>query len=162
MNKILNTKQAIRISKKLRDGDKSIVLCGGCFDILHSGHIDFLEKAKKQGDVLMILLESDETIQQMKGAHRPINTHKERAKILSALSCVDYVVMLPRLTKNDHYDELVISLKPAIIAITKGDPNKSHKVRQAKKISAHVRVVARKIENQSTTRLIQLLSKQNI
>ena len=62
-----------------------IVLVGGCFDILHLGHVVFLEKAKKEGDVLVVLLESDEKVRFLKGKGRPVHTQSERAEILSAL-----------------------------------------------------------------------------
>jgi rfaE bifunctional protein nucleotidyltransferase chain/domain len=159
MNKILTTEQAIKISEALRSTGKKIVLAGGCFDILHLGHITFLEKAKTQADIFFVLLESDENIKRTKGQSRPINTQNDRAKILSSLTVVDYVVTLPDITDNKLYDDLVIRIKPAIIATTAGDSNRSHKERQAEKIQAKVIDVTPPISNQSTSRLVNIFNE---
>lgn len=157
MKKILSINDAVIISNNLRDEGKAIVLVGGCFDILHVGHIIFLKAAKKAGDVLFVFLESDETIAKVKGKNRPINTQDDRAIILENLETVDYVIKLPAITENKTYDDMVISLKPAIIATTKGDPGRSHKERQAEKITGKVIDVTAPIVSKSTTRLIGVL-----
>jgi rfaE bifunctional protein nucleotidyltransferase chain/domain len=159
MNKILTTEQAIKTSEALRSAGKKIVLAGGCFDILHLGHITFLEKAKEEADIFFVLLESDENIKRTKGESRPINTQHDRAKILASLTMVDYVVTLPDITDNQMYDDLVIQIKPAIIATTAGDNNRSHKERQAEKIQAKVVDVTPPISNQSTSRLVNIFNE---
>ncbi|HUQ85741.1 MAG TPA: adenylyltransferase/cytidyltransferase family protein [Candidatus Limnocylindrales bacterium] len=159
MTKIINTDQAIDLSQKITKNGKTVVLVGGCFDILHVGHIAFLTKAKKAGDALFVLLESDESIKKIKGLNRPINTQTDRAIILESLEIVDYVITLPTIENDKDYDNLVISLKPAIIAITKGDPMKHHKDRQAKLVNGKVLVVSASIVNKSTTRLINILNE---
>src|SRR5271155_5547011 len=73
MGKIIHLKESKQLTNELHQQNQKMVLVGGCFDILHIGHITFLEEAKKQGDMLLVLLESDETITQTKGPHRPIN-----------------------------------------------------------------------------------------
>ena len=118
MDKILTPEQAVQEATKLNQEGKHIVLAGGCFDILHIGHITFLDKAKEQGDSLFVLIEHDENIKKTKGPGRPINSQDDRAKILASLSVVDYVVKLPAIIDNKLYDNLVIQLKPAIIATT--------------------------------------------
>lgn len=159
MNNIFETNQISAISADLQNQDKRIVLVGGCFDILHIGHITFLQTAKEQGDFLLVLLESDATITQTKGSKRPINTQEDRAKILAALSVVDAVILLKPQMTNQDYDDLVIALKPAIIATTKGDANKQHKERQAQLVAARVVDVTEQISDKSTTQLIQLLNE---
>lgn len=159
INKILNIQQAINVARELRKQNKSIVLGGGCFDILHIGHINFLKKAKDFGDYLFVLLESDEKIKNIKGKNRPINTQKDRAEILSSLYFVDYVIILPLLKTDLEYDDLISKIKPDIIATTKGDKQIAHKKRQASIINAKVINVIENISNQSTTRLIRLLSE---
>ncbi|HSW48449.1 MAG TPA: adenylyltransferase/cytidyltransferase family protein [Candidatus Saccharimonadales bacterium] len=159
MNKILSIKNAVKLSKKLQNEGKKIVLAGGCFDILHIGHIDYLTKAKKQGDILFVFLESDENIKKIKDEKRPINTQADRATILASLSMVDYVIPLPLFRSHKEYDELVISLKPGIIATTKGDSAKSHKERQAGLIGAKVIEVTNQIVNKSTTKLLEILTE---
>jgi glycerol-3-phosphate cytidylyltransferase len=156
-SKILTTKQAIEIAQQINSSGKKIVLVGGCFDILHIGHITFLENSKKQGNILFILLENDKTIKKLKGDNRPVNSQEDRSQILAHLSMVDYVVMLPEIIDDKTYDKLVIDLKPAIIATTAGDINKSHKERQAKLVGAKIIDVTNEISNKSTTRLVNIL-----
>ena len=159
MDKILTIDKAIQLAKTLHAKKQSIVLAGGCFDILHIGHIKFLEEAKKQGDVLFVLVENDKTIKKLKGKNRPINTQKDRSQILSHLSIVDYAIMLPVIDDDKAYDDLVINIKPAIIATTSGDISRLHKERQAKLVGAKVVDVTAPISNQSTTRLINILQE---
>ncbi len=157
MEKIQKINEATKIAKTIRDQGKSIVLAGGCFDILHPGHVLFLQEAKKQGDVLFILLENDNTIRKKKGHDRPIHTQKDRAMILENLTIVDYVIPLPQLYTDKDYDDLLSRLKPTIIATTKGDTNQHHKDRQAKLIGAQVVEVIQRIQHASTTALAKTL-----
>lgn len=159
MNKILSIDKANQIATELHQQNKHIILAGGCFDLLHIGHITFLEEAKKHGDVLIILLESDEAISKSKGDKRPINSQDDRAKILSALSAVDYIIPLNDSMTNKGYDDLVIALKPAIIATTAGDINRNHKERQAELVHAKVIDVTMPISDKSTTKLVLLLDE---
>lgn len=159
MNKILSVEQATQIANELNRKGKSIVLTGGCFDILHIGHIEYLKNAKKKGDVLFVFLESDENIKKLKGKNRPINTQHDRAAILEKLEMIDYIIPLPPIKNNKDYDNLVISLRPAIIAITKGDSNLNTRKRQAALIGARVVEVTSQISNQSTTKLVNMLKE---
>ncbi len=159
MDKILTIDQAIQLANKLNEQGKAIVLAGGCFDILHIGHITFLDKAKKQGDYLFVFVESDASIKRRKGHNRPINTQDDRTHILAHLMMVDYVIKLPEYTDNRKYDDLVIQIKPAIIATTAGDSNRSHKERQAKMVGAKVVDVTNAIKNKSTTKVIEILEE---
>ncbi len=157
MNKIVTVNQAIEKSEQLRNHGKRVVLAGGCFDILHIGHITFLEKAKAAGDSLFVMLESDTRIKKIKGENRPINSQEIRAKILAAIEVVDFVILLAPNLIDQVYDEMIIKLKPAIIATTQGDLSRSHKERQAAKVGCRVIDVAEYIKNQSTSRFIKLL-----
>lgn len=159
MDKIINIKQATKLSQRLRDRGKKIVLVGGCFDILHVAHVKFLERAKQQGDILFVLLESDANVKKLKGKNRPINNQKNRAIVISSLTCVDYVILLPDIKTNDQYDAIVIQIQPSIIATTAKDPNILHKMRQAKKINGKVVRVLQIISDQSTSRLAKLINQ---
>ncbi len=158
-NKIINTKEIEAVAKKLHFANRRIVLVGGCFDLLHVGHITFLEEAKKYGDTVVVFLESDETITATKGPRRPINSQEDRAKILAALETVDVVILLKSNMTDEAYDTLVIALKPAIIATTTGDSNRHHKERQANEIGAQVIDVTMPVHDQSTSKLIKLLDE---
>ncbi len=159
MDKILSIKQAITLGSQLHKQNKRIVLGGGCFDLLHIGHITFLEEAKKRGDVLVVMLESDASIAAAKGENRPINSQQIRAKILSALIPVDFVVLLEPHMSNKAYDTLVYAIRPDIIATTGGDTNRHHKERQAKKIGAEVIDVTSQISDKSTTKLLAIVNE---
>lgn len=92
-NKIKTHEEISKISEELKKQGKIIVTTNGSFDILHYAHINLLEKAKKEGDILIVLLNSDKSIKRFKGESRPIIPQDERAKMLTALECVDYVVI---------------------------------------------------------------------
>jgi len=158
MNKIIKIDRVLRISKELREQGEKIVLVGGCFDILHLGHIKFLESAKKLGDCLFVLLENDESVLRLKGKDRPINNQTERAQVLSSLSIVDYVVLLPPMKTDKDYDKLITQIKPAFIGTTQDDPNISHKIRQAKLVGGKLKIVTKRVKNKSTTKLARLIS----
>lgn len=86
---------------------KKIVFTNGCFDVLHAGHVDLLLKAKKLGDILVVGLNSDSSINKIKGSNRPINNFENRAKVLSALNCVDYIVKFEESTPYDLISKLI-------------------------------------------------------
>lgn len=138
----------------MKDSSEKIVLVGGCFDILHVGHIRFLKKAKALGDKLIVLLESDKRISQMKGEGRPINSQKIRAEVLSSLKYVDEVISLPSNMNNNRFDLLVKKIKPDFIATTKGDSNIEYKKRAAKLVNAKVIIVTPRVGEYSTSKLI--------
>jgi len=157
MKKILNIKDAIKVSQQLRKQNKSIVMVGGFFDILHLGHIKFLEKSKKYGDYLFVLLEEDAKAAKEKGRKRPINTQRIRAKILSSVQSVDYIIMLKNMTNNSSYDRIMIQMRPNVIATTYGDPYINHKKRQAKLIKSKIVYAIKRIDEHSTTNYIKLM-----
>lgn len=156
-DKIITLQAAYAVVSDFKNKDKKIVLVGGCFDILHKGHLFFLKHAKEQGDILMVLLESDQKIKKLKGEKRPINPQSDRAFVLSTIEFVDYIVLLPEMNDDEDYDKMISKLKPAIIATTTDDPNRSHKERQARKYNCKVVDVISLINDQSTTKLTKLL-----
>lgn len=132
------------------------VLVGGCFDFIHFGHIEFLTAAKSYGDVLIVALESDESIRRTKGETRPIHTQTQRKAMLMALRVVDEVIELPLLKSDADYEALVKNVHPSLIAITEGDPVETKKRRHAERVGAEV-VVIPKIHTPSTSQLAKLL-----
>jgi len=100
---------------------KKKVLVGGCFDILHHGHVIFLQKARSEGDALIVLLESDEFIKSIK-KKEPVHTQQQRAEILAALGYVDTIILLPYFSAPDEdYKGIIEEIKPEVIAYTTGD-----------------------------------------
>lgn len=132
------------------------VLVGGCFDLLHYGHVRFLAEAKKLGDWLVVALESDENVRKMKGKDRPIHHQEQRRELLEALSCVDEVIPLPPMHTDADYNNLVTTVKPDVIAITEGDPIADKKQKQADMIGARL-IVIPKVPTPSTSQLAKLL-----
>ena len=160
MSRIINIKEAIELSKKIRKTGKIVVLTGGCFDVLHLGHVKFLEAAKKQGDTLFVFVESDEAVRRTKTKDRPINNQDVRAEVLSSIRFVDYVIKIPYFD-NGGYDNLISSLKPSVIAVTKDSEAIKHAKRQAGKIGALVSEVIGRIPDQSTTKIAKIISDEN-
>ena len=157
MKQILEYKNISKLKETV--GNKKIVLVGGCFDVIHLGHTTFLEKAKNKGDILIVLLESDENIKKNKGKTRPINNQKNRASLLTKLKMVDYVVKLPNIIDDDKYLEIVKQIRPTIIAVSENDKNLINKKNQAKQVGAKLVEVAKLIPHQSTSRIIEIITE---
>jgi len=109
--KIIGLNELIPVITDLQNKNQKIVFSNGCFDILHAGHVDYLQKAKEFGDLLVIGLNSDSSVKQLKGEGRPIQTASDRAKILSALACTDFIVEFNEQTPI----ELILELKPDVL-----------------------------------------------
>lgn len=92
-DKIVDFLSVKSLFNKYKSKGKSVVFTNGCFDILHAGHVTYLEEAARLGDILVVGLNSDISVKQIKGDKRPIVGDRQRAKVLSALECVDYVVI---------------------------------------------------------------------
>lgn len=97
-DKILSIEQLIKIINDIKKTKKKIIATSGCFDIIHAGHIQYLEEAKSRGDVLIILLNSDFSVKKIKGKFRPIVPQDERAIVISGLGSVDYVCIFEETT----------------------------------------------------------------
>lgn len=131
------------------------VLVGGCFDILHLGHVRFLNSAKKHG-VLIVALEDDNNLKAYKGVSRPIHRQNERAEVLSSLEAVDYVILLPSFSTDAQYAHFTKLISPATICVTAGDPQLHNKAAQAKTVGATI-ITIPKIHTPSTSQLVKLL-----
>ncbi len=109
--KIITRPEAKKIVRSLNAENKSVVFTNGCFDILHVGHLELLEKAKSFGDVLIVGMNSDSSMKQIKGPDRPILAEQDRARLLAAIEMVDYVVLFDEETPF----ELLRQIKPNIL-----------------------------------------------
>ena len=127
-----------------------MVFTNGCFDILHAGHVTYLEAAKAQGDVLVLGLNTDESVRRLKGPERPINSELDRAKVVGALKAVDYVVLF-----GEHTAEAVIAeVKPDVYV--KGGDYTLDTLPEAKIVQSYGGKVAfiDMVEGRSTTNII--------
>lgn len=95
-SKILTLSQAAHWAACARRRKCRIVATNGCFDLLHYGHVNYLQRARKLGDLLVVGLNSDKSVRQLKGRNRPLTPQKQRAAVLAALACVDAVVIFPQ------------------------------------------------------------------
>ena len=93
--KIVELEELSDRCEKLRSAGKKIVATNGCFDLLHVGHVRYLQAARALGDLLVVGLNGDRSVHELKGAGRPITTQRDRAEILAALACVDLVTIFP-------------------------------------------------------------------
>ena len=106
MGQILNRNNISEFVANLHKAGKTVVATNGCFDILHVGHVRYLQKTKSFADYSIVLLNSDVSVKKLKGDNRPINNELDRATILTALSCVDFVVMFDEDSPADLLDEI--------------------------------------------------------
>lgn len=106
MGQIINRKNISEFVDNLHKAGKTVVTTNGCFDILHVGHVRYLQKSKSFGDYLMVLLNSDKSVKSIKGDDRPINNEQDRAELLCALNCVDFVVMFDESSPASLLDEI--------------------------------------------------------
>lgn len=142
--------------RSIHNEGKTIVATNGCFDILHVGHIRYLEKTKSFADYLIVLLNSDKSVRSIKGETRPINSESDRAEILSALRCVDYVVLFDEDSPRNLLDEM----KPDVY--TKGADYTMETLPEAdimKKNNIRVEFIDF-VEGKSTTSLIEKINKE--
>ena len=141
------------LREKLRD--KKIVLGTGCFDIMHSGHIYFIKEARSKGDILVIGLNSDRSIKEIKGPSRPIINEKERSEMIASLRDVDYVFIFDTKIVNED----LFKLKPNVFAIgAESAASYPEEVDAAKKIGATIHLIER-VPSNSTTSIINSISK---
>ncbi len=141
------------LSKELKARDKKIIFTNGCFDILHAGHVRYLETAKSYGDVLILGLNSDRSVTALKGEGRPINIQMDRAYILAALEAVDYVVVFD----EDTPYNLIKAIKPHVL-VKGGDYEGKEVVGQD--IADELKLV-QFVDGKSTTRTIEKIQKSN-
>jgi rfaE bifunctional protein nucleotidyltransferase chain/domain len=107
---LVSLREALALRQRAQSEEKTVVLTNGCFDLLHVGHVRYLQEARDQGDLLFVGLNSDESVRRVKGVGRPYVCEEDRADILKALECVDYVILFSETTA----ETLVESLKPDV------------------------------------------------
>lgn len=153
MNKKITDIEKLKEILNKKNNGKKVVFTNGCFDILHRGHVEYLQKAKELGDLLVLGLNSDSSVKRLKGESRPINNEKDRAIILSALECVDYIIIF----YEDTPLELIKNLKPDILV--KGGDYKIENV--VGREYAKETVLIDFVDGYSTTKIIKNINDIN-
>jgi len=150
---VFSLKEAKKHSVMLRKNGKKVVFTNGCFDILHAGHVHYLEQAKELGDELVVGLNSDSSVKTLKGPSRPINNLEQRAKVLSSLKCVDRIVSFA----DETPIKLIKEIKPDVLV--KGGDYKAKDVvghKEIKSWGGEVKIIPL-VPGLSTTNIIKKL-----
>lgn len=151
--KIKGREELRKIVEGLKSEGKQIVFTNGCFDLLHVGHIRYLEKAKKLGDILIVGVNSDRSVRMIKGPERPILPEEERAEVLSGLGCIDYITLFDEPTPL----ELIAQLQPHVL-VKGGDWTKETTVgKEIVESSGGKVVILPFVEGHSTSNLIKTI-----
>jgi glycerol-3-phosphate cytidylyltransferase len=151
MGQVIDRKNLNDAVLAAKASNKKIVSTNGCFDILHVGHVRYLQESKKQGDVLIVCLNSDSSVKRLKGENRPVNNEADRAEVLAALGCVDYVVIFD----EDTPCNLIEIIKPDVH--TKGGDYNPDNLPETKVITENggKLVFINFVEGKSTTSTIE-------
>ncbi len=153
----IKTRQQLKLEiGEARRAGKRIVTTNGCFDVLHVGHIRYLQQAKQQGDILIVAINSDDSVRAIKGDKRPLVSEDERAEVLAALECVDYVTIFSELDPIQFLHEL----RPDI-HVKGGDYTLDQIVEReaVESIGAELRLLPG-AQGKSTSSLIELIVKR--
>ncbi|MYF99577.1 D-glycero-beta-D-manno-heptose 1-phosphate adenylyltransferase [Candidatus Poribacteria bacterium] len=155
-NKIYTRKELSLLLKQKKTDGKVVVTTNGCFDVLHLGHLRYLQAAQQQGDILVVAINSDSSVRELKGENRPLVPEEERAEMLAGLECVDYVVIFPELTPV----ELLSDLKPNIHV--KGGDYKLEQLieRDVVENNGGKVIVGLNVPGKSTTNLIDVICER--
>lgn len=150
---LIDRNKIVETCKEIRQGGKKIVFTNGCFDILHVGHVRYLTTAKSFGDILIVGLNTDESVKLLKGETRPINNEKDRAEVLLGLKAVDYVVFFGERTAEN----LVSEIRPDVYV--KGADYTVDKIPEAKIVQSYGGQIelVKFVAGHSTTNIIQKL-----
>lgn len=142
---------------KMFDEHEKIVIVGGCFDILHLGHVNLIEKARDLGDRLVVAIESDKFMLETKN-RLPFHNQRQRSIVLASMRSVDLVITMPFIPKSNRtkcYRNLVMLLKPSFIAVSENDKMIEKKIEHAKKVGAQVKIVTKTLPSLSSSKIIQ-------
>ena len=155
--KIVELKDFSDRCEKLRLAGKKIVATNGCFDLLHVGHVRYLQAARALGDLLVVGLNGDRSVHDLKGAGRPITAQSDRAEILAALECVDLITIFPEIRAT----EFLVAVRPAVYV--KGGDYSSETLDEKerailKEIGAEIQLIPFET-GYSTSRLIDRICK---
>ncbi len=154
--KVMSREQAAQFAQRLRSMGRKVVFTNGCFDILHVGHVSYLERSRRLGDALIVGLNTDDSVRRLKGPGRPVQTETDRAHILGSLACVDAVVLFD----EDTPLELIRAIRPDILSKGADYQTKENVVGWdiVESLGGQV-VLVDLVEGRSTTRLLSKAAK---
>jgi D-glycero-beta-D-manno-heptose 1-phosphate adenylyltransferase len=157
-NKIKSLSEAKRTVAAWKAKGEKIVFTNGCFDLLHLGHVDYLEKARSMGDKLVLGLNSDDSVSRFKGPERPLQDQNSRARVLAALQFIDLVVFF----NEDTPLELITEIRPDVLV--KGSDYLAENIVGADVVKQHGGVVKTIgfVPGYSTTRIVEKIKKYNV
>ena len=155
MGEIVTQEEIIKIVRDGQGSGKTFVATNGCFDILHVGHVRYLQKTKSFADFSIVMLNSDASVKMLKGENRPINNENDRAELLTSLSCVDYVVLFEERSPA----QLLEKIKPNVY--TKGADYSLETLPEREIVEKNnIRVeFIEFVEGKSTTKVIEKINK---
>jgi rfaE bifunctional protein nucleotidyltransferase chain/domain len=155
--KILSLPALKQRADEMRQAGQRLVLTNGCFDLLHVGHVRYLQQARQLGDALVVAVNGDESVRALKGAGRPLNSDGDRAEVLAALECVDLVTIFPDVRAT----EVINAIRPAIY-VKGGDYTpeslNDEEVAALKQVGAEIRTLPL-VPGKSTTGLIHKMRR---
>lgn len=154
-NKIIQYNQLFKVISLVKKTNKTIVLVTGVFDLLHQGHIKFLQKAKILGDILLVGLESDERVKQIKGSNRPIEDIGKRIENIIQLPFVDFALALPSNFDSIERECFICIVKPDILAVSSHTQHLDKKREIIEKYRGKLIVVMKRDNKYSTTQIIK-------
>src|SRR6202140_2195256 len=156
VSKILDRPRAAKVQDE--HPGKTIVFTNGCFDILHAGHVRYLAAAKQLGDILVVGLNGDASVKELKGPGRPMNSAADRAEVMSALLAVDYVIIF----EEKRVDKLLRQVRPAVYAkggdytVASLDPDE---LAALKEIGTKIEILPL-VPGKSTSKLVEALARR--
>jgi D-glycero-beta-D-manno-heptose 1-phosphate adenylyltransferase len=157
--KIVTAEQASAIGKEIREKGGNLVFTNGCFDLLHVGHVRYLQAARALGDALLVAINGDESVRALKGEGHPLNRADDRAELVAALECVDHVVIFPEVRAT----QLLEKVRPAIY-VKGGDYTEDtlHTDERAalERIGTEIRILPFEAGH-STSRLLEKIKQQD-
>ena len=155
--KILSLPALKQRAEEMQQAGQRLVLTNGCFDLLHVGHVRYLQQARQLGDALVVAVNGDESVQALKGAGRPLNSESDRAEVLAALECVDLVTIFPDVRATE-----VIEATRPVIYVKGGDYTleslNAEEVAALKEVGAEIKTLPL-VPGKSTTSLIAKMQR---
>jgi D-beta-D-heptose 7-phosphate kinase/D-beta-D-heptose 1-phosphate adenosyltransferase len=156
-SKIKTLDELVAARRELREAGRTLVFTNGCFDLLHPGHVRYLEAARGLGDALAVAVNSDRAVRELKGPSRPILSEAERAEVMAALECVDFVTVFDDVSPR----ETIVAVEPDVL-VKGGDWGLDEIIGRAEVEAAGGRVLSLPfVEGVSTTDIIERIACRN-